>query len=307
VTNGGPRDPSRRRMLAAGAVAAATAMPGAAHAAQVATPARGRFTDRVVLITGATSGIGEGAARAFAAEGARVFFCGRREALGAQVQDGIRRGGGEATFMRADVRREEDVATFVQGCVRRYGRIDIALNNAGIATNVNAALAEQPTPDFDDIMHTNAYGVFWSLKHELPVILRNEPAGAFGTRGVVINTASTSGHRGYAGISPYGASKAAVLSLTRNAALEYGPRGIRVNSFSPGGVDTPMRRKAYAAQGIAADQPLPPVPNIPRRANTVAEMADVILFLASDAGSSLQGTDLDVTGGNLTGPFFRTA
>lgn len=298
-------DLDRRRMLAGGAVGLAVGLAATAGSAEAQAARSGRFPGRVVLITGATSGIGEGAARAFAAEGARVFFCGRRESLGAQVQDSIRRSGGDATYMRADVRREEDVAALVEGCVRRYGRIDVALNNAGIATNLNGPIDKQPSADFDDIMRTNAYGVFWSLKHELPVMIRNEPWGAFDTRGVVINTASTSGHVGYPGISPYGASKAAILSLTRNAALEYGPHGIRVNSFSPGGVDTPMRTRAYAAQGVKP--PLPPVPNIPRRVNTVAEMAEVILFLASNAGSSIYGADLDLTGGNLTGPYFRTA
>ena len=102
---------------------------------------------------------------------------------------------------------------------------------------------------------------------------------------------------------PYSASKHAIIGLTRCAALEYGERGIRINSISPGGVDTPMRRRAYEAQGYTEPQPAP-MPNIPRRVNTVAEMADVVLFLASNAASSLMGTDLDVTGGNLTGAFF---
>lgn len=239
------------------------------------------------------------------------MFCGRREQLGAQVSDAInadpivKAARGEAAYVRADVRREDDVAALVKACVSRYGRIDIAHNNAGIATSVIKPIPDQPSEDFADIMATNAFGMFFSLKHELPVMANNVPWGAFGTRGVVINTASTSGHVGYPNIAPYGASKAAILSLTRNAALEFGPLGIRVNSFSPGGVDTPMRRRAYSQQGVPETATLPPVPNIPLRANTVAEMADVVLFLASDAGSSLYGVDLDVTGGNLTGPYFR--
>ncbi len=155
-------------------------------------------------------------------------------------------------------------------------------------------------------MATNASGVFYSMKYELPFLMKNEPWGVFGTRGVIVNNASTSGHRGYARISPYSASKHAIIGLTRCAALEYGGEGIRINSISPGGVDTPMRRRAYDAQGYKGEHPAP-MPNIPRRVNTVEEMADVVMFMASDAASSLMGTDLDVTGGNLTGAYFTQA
>jgi NAD(P)-dependent dehydrogenase (short-subunit alcohol dehydrogenase family) len=189
--------------------------------------------------------------------------------------------------------------------VARYGRLDIAFNNAGILQPKNAPLAEQLTADFMDVMQTNVLGYFLCMKSELPVMLANQPWGAYGTRGVIINNASTSGHRGYARISPYSTSKHAVLGLTKCAALEYGERGVRITSISPGGVDTPMRRLAGQLQGYSGSQPAY-MPNIPRRVNTVEEMADVVMFLASDAGSSLQGTDLDVTGGNLTGAYLPT-
>lgn len=296
---------TRRGLLAAGVTGlAALAATQVAGAQTLVVPQRvnaaGRFAGQVVLITGATSGIGEGAAYAFAREGARVYFCGRRENLGREVAQRIKGFGGDATYQRADVRREADVQAFINGCVARYGRIDIAFNNAGILQPTNAPLADQPTEGFMDVMNTNVLGYFLCMKYEIPVLLRNEPKGTFGSRGVIINNASTSGHRGYARISPYSTSKHAVLGLTKCAALEYGDRGIRVNSILPGGVDTPMRRIAGQLQGYSGPQPAP-MPNIPRRVNTVEEMADVVMFLASDAASSLTGTDLDVTGGNLTG------
>jgi NAD(P)-dependent dehydrogenase (short-subunit alcohol dehydrogenase family) len=307
---------TRRQVVVGGAAIAGLATAAIAGNAQAtSTPpepatsamnSNGRFINQVVLITGATSGIGEGTAHAFAREGAKVFFCGRRENLGSQVEAQIKEFGGEATYMRADVRREADVKAFVDGCVQKYGRIDIAFNNAGIATPTNAPLAEQSLEDMMNVMTTNAIGYFLSMKYEIPYLLQNEPTAPFGKRGMIINNASTSGHRGYARISPYSASKHAVIGLTRCAALEYGAQGIYINSISPGGVDTPMRRYAYTSQGIAPED-IPPVPNIQRRVNTVEEMADVVLFLASNAASSILGTDLDVTGGNLTGPYFTQA
>lgn len=307
-------DITRRQILTTGAVAAsglATAIAAGNAQANTQQPVApesskvsqsGKFAGRVVLITGATSGIGEGTAYAFAREGAKVFFCGRRENLGKQVEAKIKGFGGEATYQRADVRREEDVKNFVEAAVRKYGRLDIAFNNAGIATTKGVPIVEQPSSDFLDIMTTNAAGVFYSMKYEIPHLLRNEPWGAYGTRGVIINNASTSGHRGYANISPYSASKHAILGLTRCAALEYGDEGVRIDSISPGGVDTPMRRRATEAGGYTGPHPAP-MPNIPRRVNTVEEIANLVMFLASNAASSLMGADLDVTGGNLTGAY----
>lgn len=302
---------TRRQMIGAGAIGLAGVAAGGTTYASTLKPVApergkanpdGKFKDKVVLITGATSGIGEGTAYAFASEGAKVFFCGRREKLGKQVEAKIKSNGGEATYQMADMRREEDVKNFVEAAVRKYGRLDIAFNNAGIATTKGVPIVEQPSSDFLDIMTTNAAGVFYSMKYEIPHLLRNKPWGAYGTRGVIINNASTSGHRGYANISPYSASKHAILGLTRCAALEYGDEGVRIDSISPGGVDTPMRRRVTEAGGYTGPHPAP-MPNIPRRVNTVEEMADVVMFLASDAASSLMGTDLDVTGGNLTGAY----
>lgn len=174
-------DVSRRQLLTAGAIGAAgLVMAIATQKAQANTQnppepqasvnSNGRFAGKVVLITGATSGIGE-AARAFATEGATVHFCGRREALGEQVAQSIRDTGGKATYQRADVRIENDVKAFVDDCVEQYGRIDIAFNNAGIESSPNT-IADRSLEEWMNVMTTNATGVFLSMKYELPPMLR---------------------------------------------------------------------------------------------------------------------------------------
>lgn len=291
---------TRRRMLAVGAVGTAGLTAVVTGKAQANTqkpiaPKRdkansnGNFAGKVVLITGATSGIGEATAYAFTREGAKVFFCGRRENLGKQVEGKIKGFGGEATYMRADVRKEADVKAFIDGCVQKYGRIDIAFNNAGIESSPHP-IAEQTLQDWTNIMTTNATGVFLSMKYELPVMLKQ-------TGGVIVNNASVSSHVGFATIAPYSASKHAVLSLTKVAALEYADKNIRVNSISPGAVDTPMLRRALAAWGtdfkaVAQDYPI-------KRIVNAEEIARTVLWLSSNEASCIVGMDVDATGGYL--------
>ncbi|MFK3978824.1 SDR family NAD(P)-dependent oxidoreductase [Micromonospora sp. NPDC050397] len=293
---------SRRGLLAAGAagismagLAAGSARANTQHPPEpgrgAANP-NGRFADKVVLITGATSGIGKATAYAMAREGARVFFCGRRTALGQRNQREIRDFGGEATFVRADVRREQDVAAFVDTCVRRYGRIDIAFNNAGVETPRPAPLHEQSIEVFEDVWRTNAAGVFLAMKHQLPHMLRQGG-------GVIINTASISAEVGFATIAPYNASKHAVASLTKVAALEYADRNIRVNALAPGAVDTPMLERAAAGFGVTYEQIAQDYP-IKRIVNP-DEIARVVMWLASDDATAVIGTDIDASGGYLTG------
>lgn len=250
----------------------------------------GKFADKVVLITGATSGIGEATARAFAKEGAIVHFCGRREALGEKVAQEINTQGGRASYQKADVRKEEDVKSFIDTCVQKYGRIDIAFNNAGIESSPNA-ITEQSLDDWMNVINTNATGVFLSMKYELPVMLRQKG-------GIIVNNASVSGHVGFATISPYSASKHAILSLTKVAALEYSDKNIRVNSVSPGAVDTPMLRRALAAwktdfEAVSQEYPL-------KRIVKSEEIARTVMWLSSDDASCIVGMDVDATGGYLT-------
>ncbi|HAJ60348.1 MAG TPA: short-chain dehydrogenase [Cyanobacteria bacterium UBA8543] len=240
-------------------------------------------------MTGATSGIGEVTARAFAQEGAIVHFCGRREALGAKIAQEINSLGGRASYQKADVRSEQDVKSFIDTCVQRYGRIDIAFNNAGIESKP-FTVADQSLQDWMNVMTTNATGVFLSMKYELPVMLKQGG-------GVIINNASVSGHVGFATIAPYSASKHAIASLTKVAALEYSDKNIRINSISPGAVDTPMLRRALAAwqtdfETVAKDYPI-------KRIVKAEEIAKTVLWLSSADPSCIVGTDIDVTGGYL--------
>jgi NAD(P)-dependent dehydrogenase (short-subunit alcohol dehydrogenase family) len=296
-----PGQASRRQILLGGAAAALAlaAVPTAARAntSQPVQPRtgpadpNGRFAGKAVLITGATSGIGRTTAEAFAREGARVMFCGRREALGAEVEAGIRAFGGDAIYRRVDVRSEADVQALVDACLERYGRVDVAFNNAGIETSRPGPLAEQPLADWLDVLTTNATGVFLAMKYEIPRMLAQGG-------GVIVNTGSVSSHVGWPLIGPYNASKHAVWSLTRVAALEYAPQNIRVNMVSPGAAATPMLERALVGFKTTPEAVAQTIPI--RRISTTEEIARIVMFLASDDASTLSGMDVDATGGMLT-------
>ncbi|HEY9738450.1 MAG TPA: SDR family oxidoreductase [Trichocoleus sp.] len=293
---------SRRQILTTGAIGAAGfATVLATQKAQantqnpLETPAtvnpNGRFANKVVLITGATSGIGEASARAFAAEGATVHFCGRREALGEQVAQSIRDAGGKATYQRADVRVEADVRAFVNGCVDQYGRLDIAFNNAGIFMTP-AEIQDIPLDNFMDIITTNTVGEFLCMKYEIPHMRR---LGG----GNIINMASVAGHMGFRTTGHYNASKHGVIGLTKAAAQENADHNIRINSISPLAVDTPQLRESFEFQGITYEQAVQGF--VTKRIMTPHEIAAAVMFLASNEATSMTGMDLDVTGGQLAG------
>lgn len=246
------------------------------------------FTGKIVLVTGATSGIGEATARAFARSGATVVAVGRNREKGAAVAaECAAAGGGGSLFLAADVTEPEAMSGVVGQVMERFGRLDVAFNNAGWQ-EPRAPLDEQPDAVFDQVFDTNVRALFLAMKAEIAV-MRGQGGG------VVINNASVSGVRNpNPGLSLYAASKAAALALTRSAAMECAPQGIRINAVSPGRIVTPMMLGSKIADMSVVAAGLPA-----RRLGQPEEVAEAVLWLASDAASFVIGHNFCVDGGFL--------
>src|SRR5216110_1728978 len=240
----------------------------------------------VVLITGALTGIWRATALAFAREGARVVISGRRQEAGNKLVAELRNLGAEAEFLRCDVRHDDDVRDLVDKTVSRFGRMDVAVNNAG-TEGKPGPITEQSAESYAAVFDTNVLGTLLSMKHELRVML---PQGS----GSIVNVSSTFGHTGAAGASIYAASKHAVEGLTKSAALEAAASGVRINMVAPGPVETGMLNRftgtAERKAGLAATVPL-------KRVGRPEEIAQTIMFLSSDKASFITGALYPVDGG----------
>jgi NAD(P)-dependent dehydrogenase (short-subunit alcohol dehydrogenase family) len=248
------------------------------------------MSKQVVLITGALTGIGRATAVAFAAAGANVVVAGRREEDGKKLEKELRGLGAEAQFVKVDVRHEPEVQSVVDETVQRFGRLDVAVNNAG-TEGAKGPITSQTPDTYADTFETNVLGVLLSMKHELRVML---PQG----KGSIINVSSTLGHEGVAGHALYVASKHAVEGLTKAAALEAAGAGVRVNIVAPGPVATGMLDRftgtSEAKAALASGVPI-------GRIGEPNEVAAAVEFLASDKASFITGHSLLVDGGKLAG------
>jgi NAD(P)-dependent dehydrogenase (short-subunit alcohol dehydrogenase family) len=240
----------------------------------------------VVLITGALTGIGRATAIAFAKEGARLIVSGRKEAEGKALEAELRGLGAEAEFVGADVRHEKDISNLVETAVARFGRLDVAINNAG-TEGKPGPLTGVSVETYSAMFDTNVLGVVLCMKHELRVM---QAQGS----GSIVNMSSTMGERGAANFSLYSGSKHAVEGITKSAALEGAAYGVRVNAVAPGPTETAMLdRLTGSAEKKAAFFAAVPL----KRGASPAEIADAVVFVASGKAAYITGQVIRVNGG----------
>lgn len=251
------------------------------------------FQGKVVLVTGAGSGIGREAARSFAARGARVYCAGNTEPGLVETRTLIAKEGGRAEVARADVSAEEDVAALLARIDKEAGRLDVAFNNAGIVGGAHR-IEDYPSADFDNVLRVNLRSIFLCMKYELPLMKRNGG-------GAICNTASVAALTGPGGMCAYAASKHGIHGLTRVASMENGAHNIRVNTMAPGWTETPMVAAASAQNPAFAKQAVSTLPA--RRGAQPGEVAAAAVWLCSAEASYIYGQMLVVDGGMTIGGF----
>jgi A-factor type gamma-butyrolactone 1'-reductase (1S-forming) len=250
-----------------------------------------RFADKVVIVTGATSGIGRVSALAFAGEGARVVLAARRAEQGQQLVEEIKAAGGEASFIQTDVARADDVMKMVSHTIETYGRLDCAFNNAGIGGDVMLPTAEHSEENWDQVMSINLKGVWLCMKYQIPEMLRQGGGSILNNSSIYGLAASTVGH------VPYAVSKHGIIGLTRTAAFEYAAQAIRVNAICPGYTHTELVDNALEALPGLFDKIVADVPM--RRIAATEEIVRAVLWLCSDEASFVTGQALAADGGWL--------
>ena len=244
--------------------------------------------DKVALITGGSSGIGRAVALAWAREGAKVVVSDVDRGGGGETVEQVRAAGGEAIFIAADVSKPEDCEALARGAVEKFGRLDIACNNAGIG-GPQAPTADYPLDGWAQVIGINLSGVFYGMKYQLPAMLKNGG-------GAIVNMASILGAVGFAGAPAYTAAKHGVVGLTQAAALEYSAHGVRINAVGPGFIHTPMISALEDNQAVndmlVAAHPI-------GRLGRAEEVAELVLWLSSDKASFVTGAYYPVDGGYL--------
>jgi len=244
------------------------------------------FSGKVALVTGGTSGIGKTTAIEFGRAGAKVVLTGRREKEGAQVVAEIKKLGGDAGFVRADVARDADVKGMVDFTVDKFGRLDIAFNNAGVEWM--GPLDQATEAEYRRVFDINVWGVLNSMRHEIPVMLKTGG-------GAIVNTSSVAGHVGMGQVSIYTASKHAVEGLTKALALEFAKQNIRINAVAPGAIATEMFDRFAGKHSEVLDSLSSLIPV--GRIGASEEIAAAVLYLCSDNAKFTTGTSLVVDGG----------
>jgi NAD(P)-dependent dehydrogenase (short-subunit alcohol dehydrogenase family) len=254
----------------------------------------GRLQGKIAAVTGAADGIGHAIAEGFVREGAHVFLSDINDAAGSAFAAALRAAGGQAEYLHCDVAEEKDIADLIATTVAKGGgRIDILVNNAAVAIG-GKPVYEMTEAEWHRLIAVNLTSVFRGCKYALPHMIRQR-------QGSIVNMASAQGHIGLDGWTAYAGAKGAVLAMTRQMAVEFGPCNVRINSISPGTINTPMNEKVVADLGDQVARAWVKMHPI-GRIGLPAEVAEAAIYLASDAAGFTTGIDLRVDGGLTAAP-----
>ena len=246
-----------------------------------------RFQDKVVLVTGGNSGIGRATAKAFGREGAVVVIAARREDAGRAVVEEIHNEKGRARFIRTDVRQKQDIENLFRIIRDEHGRLDCAFNNAGVSSSSMRRFVNTTMEEWNQMMSTNVKGVWFCMKHEIPLMVKEG--------GAIVNNSSIAGICTEVGLSIYAASKHAVLGLTRAAALDYAHKNVRINAVCPGFIHTPMLEEPWKDNPRIKDLTLAMIPM--KRFGKPEEIAGAVLWMCSEEASFMTGREMVIGGG----------